>query len=107
MKKEKENLPNIGLCSHVRLQSKIERKQKKKKKKRDKYEDLARVIPVAIDVFVIVTKELVKRLKYLEIRGRVETIQIMASLRLARALRRVLETCGDLQSLKRQWKMIS
>ena len=49
-----------------------------------------------------VTKELVRELEDLEIRGRVETIQTIALLRSARILRRVLETLGDLLSLKPQ-----
>ena len=43
----------------------------------------------------------------LEIRARVETIQTTALLRSSRILRRVLETLGDLLSLKLQWKTIS
>ena len=43
----------------------------------------------------------------LEIGGRVETIQTTTWLRTARILRRVLETWGDLLSLKLQWKTIS
>ena len=39
--------------------------------------------------------------------GRVETIQTTALLRTARILRRVLETWGDLLSLKLQWETIS
>ena len=39
--------------------------------------------------------------------GRVETIQTTALLRTAKILRRVLETWGDLLSLKLQWKTIS
>ena len=54
-----------------------------------------------------VTKGLVQGLKDLEIRGRVETIQTTALLRSARILRRVLETWGDLFSLKLQWETIS
>ena len=40
----------------------------------------------------------------MEVGGRVETIQTTALLRTARILRRVLETWGDLLSLKLQWK---
>ena len=50
-----------------------------------------------------VTKGLLKSLEDLEVSGRVETIQTTALLRTARILRRVLETWGDLLSLKRQW----
>ena len=49
------------------------------------------VIPIAIGALDMVTKELVKRLENLEIRVRVETIQITTLLRWARILRRVLE----------------
>ena len=53
-----------------------------------------------------VTKGLLKGLEDLEVGGRVETIQTTALLRTARKLRRVLETRGDLLSLKLQWKTI-
>ena len=43
----------------------------------------------------------------LSLQGRVETIQTTALLRMARILRRVLETWWDLQPLKLQWKTIS
>ena len=51
-----------------------------------------------------VTKGLLKGLEDLEVGGRVETIQTTALLRTAKILRRVLETLGDLLSLKPQWK---
>ena len=83
--------------------------------KKDKYLDLARelrklwnmqvaIMPIVIGAFETVTKELLKGLEDLEVGGRVETIQTTTSLRTARILRRVLETWGDLQSLKLQWK---
>ena len=50
------------------------------------------VIPIAIGVLGTVTKELVQRLKDLEIRGRMKTIQTTSLLRSARILRKVLET---------------
>ena len=86
--------------------------------KKDEYFDLAwemkklwnmkvRIIPAVIGVLVTVTKGLLKRLEDLEIRGRVETTQTTALLRLARILRRFLEIWGDLLSLKLQWKTIS
>ena len=62
------------------------------------------VIPVVISALGSVTKELVQRLEYLEIRGQVETIQTTALLRSDRIQRRVLETWGDLLSLKLQWE---
>ncbi len=75
----------------------------KEREKKDKYLDLARelkklgnmqvtIIPIAIGVFVTVTKGLLKRLEDLEVGGRVETIQTIALLRTDRILRRVLET---------------
>ena len=70
--------------------------------KKDKYLDLARelkklwnmkvtIIPIVIDAFETVTKELLKGLEDLEVGSRVETIQTTALLRTARILRRVLE----------------
>ena len=60
------------------------------------------IIPIVIGALDTVTKGLIRGLKDLEIRGRVETIQATALLRSVRILRRVLETCGDLLSLKLQ-----
>ena len=62
------------------------------------------IIPIVIGTFGTVTKGLLKRLEDVEIRGRVETIQTTTLFRTARILRRVLETWGDLLSLKLQWK---
>ena len=87
--------------------------------KNDKYLDLARelkknlwnmkvmIVPIVIGALGTVTKGLLKGLEDLEVGGRVETIQTTALLRTARILRRVLETWGDLLSLKLQWKTIS
>ena len=86
--------------------------------KKDKYLDFARelkklwsmkvtIIPIVIGAFDTVTKGLLKGLGDLEVDGRVETIQTTALLRTARILRRVLETWGDLLSLKLHWKTIS
>ena len=86
--------------------------------KKDKYLDLARelkklrnmkvaIIPIIIGAFGTVTKGLLKGLEDLEVGGRVETIQTTPLLRTARILRRVLETWGDLLSLRIQWKAIS
>ena len=85
--------------------------------KRDKYLDLARelkklwnmkvtIIPIVIGAFGTVTKGLLKGLEDLEVGDRVETIQTTALLKMARMLRRVLETWGDLLSLNLQWKTI-
>ena len=65
------------------------------------------IVPFVIDALGTVTKGLFKDLEDLEIGGRVETIQTTALLRTARILRRVLETWGDLLSLKLQCKTIS
>ena len=81
--------------------------------KKDKYLDLARerkklwnmlvtIIPIVIGAFGTVTKGLLKGLEDLEVGGRVETIQTTALLRTARILRRVLDTWGDLLSLRLQ-----
>ena len=86
--------------------------------KKDKYLDLARewkklwnmkvtIVPIVISAFGTITKGLLKGLEDLEVGGRVETIQMTALLRTARILRRVLETWGDLLSLKLHWKTIS
>ena len=85
--------------------------------KKDKYLDLARklkklwnmqvtIIPIVIGTFGTVTKGLLKGLEDLEVGGRVETIQTPALLRTVRILRRVLETRGDLLSLRLQRKTI-
>ena len=90
----------------------------KESQNKDKYLDLVRelkklwsikatIIPIVIGAFGTVTKGLLKGLEDLEIRGRVETIQTTTLLRTARILKRVLETWGDLLSLKLQWKTIS
>ena len=90
----------------------------KESEKKDKYLDLARelkklwnmkvtIVSIVIGALGTVTKGLLKGLEDLEVSGRVETIQMTALLRTARKLRRVLETWGDLLSLKLQWKTIS
>ena len=71
--------------------------------KKDKYLDLASelkkqwnmkvmIVPIVIGALGTVTKGLLKDLKDLEVGGQVETIQTRALLRMARILRRVLET---------------
>ena len=86
--------------------------------KKDKYLDLARelkklwnmkvsIVPIVIGAFSTVTEWLLKGLEDLEVGGQVETIQTTALLKTARILRRVLETWGDLLSLKLQWKTVS
>ena len=64
-------------------------------------------VPIVIGAFGTIAKGLFKGLGDLEVGGRVETIQMTALLRTARILRRVLETWGDLLSLKLHWKTIS
>ena len=64
------------------------------------------IIIIVIGAFGTVTKGLLKGLEDLEVGGRVETIQTTALLKTARILRRVLETWGDLLSLRLQWKTI-
>ena len=51
---------------------------------------LVAIIPIVIDAFGTVTKELLKGLEDLEVGERVETVQITSLLRTARILRRVL-----------------
>ena len=86
--------------------------------KKNEYLDFARelkklwnmkvtIISIVIGAFGTVTKGLLKGLEDLEVGGRVDTIQTTALLRTARILRRVLETWGDLPSLKLQRKTIS
>ena len=81
--------------------------------KKDTYLDLARELkkrrnmkvtigPIVIGAFGTITKGLLKGLENLEVGERVETIRMTALLRTARIMRRVLETCGDLLSLKLQ-----
>ena len=83
----------------------------KESEKKDKYLDLSRefkklwnmkvtIMPIVIGAFGTITKGLLKALEDFEIGGQVETIQTTALLRTARILRRVLETWGDLLSLK-------
>ena len=99
----------------VRVDHRIKLKECEKK---DKYLDLARelkklwnmlvtIIPIVIGAFGTVIKEILKGLENLEVGGRVQIIQTTTLLRTARILRSVLETWGDLLSLKLQWKTIS
>ena len=60
------------------------------------------ILPIVIGALGTVSKRLIKGMEDLEITGRMETNQITALLRSARILRRVLETGGDLLSLKLQ-----
>ena len=65
------------------------------------------IVPIVIGALGTVTKGLLKGLEDLEVGRRIETIQTTALLKKARILRRVLETRGDLLSLKLKWKTIS
>ena len=65
------------------------------------------VIPIGIGALVTVVKGLAQELEDLEIRRREETIQTKALLRLARILRRILETGEEVLSLKFLWENIS
>ena len=65
------------------------------------------VIPIVIGALGMIPKGLVKELEELEIRGRADTIQTKLLLRSARILRRVLDTWGDLLSLRLQWRTIN
>ena len=90
----------------------------KESEKTDKYLDLARelkklwnmkvtIVPIVVGALGTITEGLLKGLEDLEVGGRIETIQTTTLLRTARILRRVLETWGDLLSLKLRWKTIS
>ena len=62
------------------------------------------IVSIVIGAFGTITKGLLKGPEDLGVGRRVETIQKTALLRTARILRRVLETWGDLLSLRLQWK---
>ena len=81
----------------------------KESEKSDKYLDLARELQQRLwnMKVTVIPKGLVKGLEDLEIVRQVETTQTTAFLRLARILRRVLETRGGLLSLKFQLAIIS
>ena len=89
----------------------------KESEKRDKYLDPTRelkklwnmqvtIVPIVIGALGTLTKGILKDLEDLEVGGQIETIQMTALMRMARILRRVLETWGDLLSLRFQWKTI-
>ena len=100
---KKENWKYCGLC-FVKL---------KEREKKDKCFDLpwevkklwnmkVTIIPIMIGTLDTFIEGLLKGLEDLKLRGRVETIQTTTRLRSARILRRILETLGDLLSLKPQ-----
>ena len=87
----------------------------KESKKTNKYLDLAWelwklwnikviVIPVVVGALGTVLNGLERRLEESEIRRKIKTIQTITLLRSARILKRVMETWGNLQSLRLQWK---
>ena len=95
----------------------VDRIKLKEYEKKNNYLDLVRELkklwnmqmtikPIVIGAFGTVTKGLQMGLEDLEVGGRVETIQTTALLRTARILKRVLETWGELLSLRLQWKTI-
>ena len=104
-------------CKIVDFAYPADHKIKLKESEKDKYLGLARelkkiwnlkvkIIPMVIGVFGTVTKGLLKWLGNLEVRGRVENIQITTLLRKAWIPRRVLAIWGNILSLKLKWKTI-
>ena len=65
------------------------------------------VISIVIGVLGRITKGMVQELEDLEIKGQVETIQTKVLFRSAGILRRVLEICEELLSVRLQWSTIS
>ena len=118
-KKKKRKRKEKRICKIVDFTVPVDHRINLKEcEKKDKYLDLARelkklwnmkvtIVPIVIGALGTITKGLLKGLEDLEVGGRVETIQTTAWLRTARILRRVLETWGDMLSLKLQWKTIS
>ena len=105
---KRENLQNCGFAVLADNRVKL-----KECEKRDKYLDLTwelkilwnikvTIIPIVIGALGTLTIGSVQRLEVLEITGQMENVQIVALLRSTRILRRVLETTGDLVSLKLQ-----
>ena len=105
-KKKKENLQNCGLCSPGWPQNIIFKKWIGIWKKKT-VEHESDVYSNYNWCYWYSHERLIQRREELEIRGLVETIKTTALLRSARILRRILETCGDLLSLKLPWKTIS
>ena len=118
--------PNLAIikkkkrtCSIVKFAVPVDHRLKIKKcEKRDKYLHLAReqrklwnmrvtAISIIIGALRTVLKGLERGLENFEIWRRIETIQTTTILKSAKILRRLLETWGDLLSLKLQGKTIS
>ena len=95
---KKKNLQSSGFCYRVKI---------KESEKIEKYLDLAwewkKLWNMKVSVILIVIGALWKKTGRIE-RGRIKTIQIIALLRQARILRRVLEPWRDHLSLRFQWK---
>ena len=111
-KKEKEkraNLQNCGFCCSSWPPSKFEKRINISTLHGNQrlWKINMTFIPIVIGVRGTLTGGLKKALEDFKIRRWVETIQITILLKSARILRRVLETWGDLLSLKFQWKAIS
>ena len=106
------------ICKIIDFAVPVDHKIKLKEcEKKDKYLDLARelknlwnmkvmIVLIVIGVFGTVSKWLLKGLEELDVGRRVKTIQTITLLGTARILGRILETWGDLLSLKLQWKII-
>ena len=108
------NLQNYWLCCYGWSQNKTERMWKERQVPRPcsgiekkLWNMKVTIVPMVIAAFGTVIKWLIKGPEDLEVGGRVETIQTIALLRTARLMTSVLETWGDLQSVRLQWKTIS
>ena len=116
-KKKKKRKRKKRICIIVDFAVPADHRVKlKESEKKDKYLDFAweskkpwnmKVIRIVIGALSTVNKWSVQGLEDLEIRERVENTHTTALLRSARILRRVLETWGDLLSLRLQWKTVS
>ena len=109
LNKKRENLQNYRLCYSCGPQKECD--------KRDKYMELARELKKTVEhenghytncnfCYCYSYQREDTRTEDLEIKGWVETVQITALLRSTRILRSVLETWGNLLSLKLQWETI-
>ena len=109
--KKMQNFVDIGVQADHRIKL-------KEFEKTDKYLDLAMELkklwnmkgairPIMIGAFGTVTKGLLKGVEDFEEEWQGDIIQITTLLRMAKILRRVLDTRQDLLSLKLQWKTIN
>ena len=117
-KKKRKRKRKKRTCWIVDFAVPVDHRVKLKEEKKDKYLVIAwelkwlwnmevTMIPFVDYALGTIPKGLANGLEDLEIKGKVETIQTTVLLRSARILRRVLETRGDLMSLKLQWETIS